>query len=87
MSKQKGLEIFWLNSAGGKAEVHINKFRAGHTDIQVTDVKEDLFFAMAKSFGLKVQKNTYDYNSATWFEFARARDGSKVTVFCEDESQ
>ena len=87
MSKIKGLEIFWLNSAGGKAEVHINKFAKRNTDIQISNVKADLFFAMSKSFGLKVQKNTYEHNSATWFEFARARDGSKVTVFCEDESQ
>ena len=87
MSKQKDLEIFWLNNAGGKAEVHINRFRSGHIDVQVTDVKADLFFAMAESFGLKISKALDDNDVVRWFEFARARDGCKVTVFCEDESQ
>ena len=87
MSKQKGLEIFWLNSDGGEAEVHINKFAKRNIDIQITDVKKDLFYVMAKSFGFKVQNHTLFNNTAVWFEFARARDGSKVTVFCEDESQ
>ena len=83
MSKQKGLEVFWLNNAGGEAEVHINKFRTGHIDIQVTDVSEELFVRMSEVFGLEVT----EYKKCKWFEFARARDGSKVTVFCEDENQ
>ena len=83
LSKQKGLEIFWLNLAGEKAEVHINKHAVGHIDVQVTDVGEDLFKRMATAFGLKMR----EHKNVRWFEFARARDGSKVTVFCEDESQ
>ena len=84
MSKQKGLEIFWLNQAGSKAEVHINQYvRTGHADIQISDVSKKLFDRLVESLGLKVTKS----GKYAWFEFARARDGSKVTVFCEDESQ
>ena len=83
MSKQKGYGIFWLNDDGCNAEVHINKYSTGHIDIQVTDVSEDMFECMAKSFGLKVR----ECKGVRWFEFARARDGSRVTVFCGDGSQ
>ena len=83
MSKQKGLETFWLNMAGEKAEVHINKHAVGHIDVQVTDVGEDLFKRMATAFGLKIR----GHKGVRWFEFARARDGSRVTVFCGGESQ
>ena len=83
MSKQKGLEIFWLNMAGEKAEVHINKHAVGHIDVQITDVSEDLLYNMVVSFGLKMR----EHKGVRWFEFARARDGSRVTVFCGGESQ